>query len=158
MGRFNLESQFKCFYSPISCLLSCIVLLTFASPLIPMQPKFIDVAKLWEQLRNQLYVLSEINVVNEQLMALTFSAPEWATICDAISQIAMATETTIANGNYLQISNNAVRDYPVQDPNAGQKTTVGLSQAAAIMAADVELMKIVKYHNGMKVSTEHRNE
>lgn len=116
-----------------------------------MQPKFIDVAKLWEQLRNQLYVLSEINVVNEQLMASTFSPSEWVTICDAINRIAGATEATMTYGNCLETSNDD--GVGTRSSACGQKALMGLPQATT-MPADAELMKIVKYHSGMKVSEE----
>lgn len=39
--------------------------------LSPIQPKFIELAKLWQQLEYKLIIMSEINTVNEQLMLLS---------------------------------------------------------------------------------------
>lgn len=91
-------------------------------------------------------------MVNEQLMALTFSSPEWIGICEAISQRAAVAETQMAATNCLHLTNN---------DTAGQQTNEGAAApAAATMemigtgpnATDGDLMKIVKYHNEMKVS------
>lgn len=39
--------------------------------LFRIQPKFIELAKLWQQLEYKLIIMSEINTVNEQLMLLS---------------------------------------------------------------------------------------
>lgn len=139
------------------------------------QPKFIDAAKLWEQLRNQLYILSEINIVNEQLMALTFSAPEWATITDAIIRLTtmttgttlLTTTTTTPKRMVLALAEvnlesdaavdvNTAADNNCQHTNDVNRRPLNAFDQKTVMVSppsiDVELMKIVKYQNGMKVS------
>lgn len=45
----------------------------------PIQPHFIDLAHCWHRLQNYVYILTEINVVNERMMTLTDEVAEWET-------------------------------------------------------------------------------
>lgn len=107
-------------------------------------------------MRNQLYVLSEINVVNEQLMALTFSAPEWIGICDVISQMAAAAETQLTGADCTPSATDKTTTFckPTKSNALNATTAAHSPDDTAAAAADSGLMKIVKYHNDMKVSEE----
>lgn len=102
-------------------------------------------AKLWELLQNQLYVLSEINVVNEQLMALTLNGPQCHTIIRNFEEND-ATDRRTQNG-FDQILATA----PTPNPIA-----IATPSPSSPAIDDEDFVKIVRHHSEMKVRESHQ--
>ncbi|XP_055325490.1 cilia- and flagella-associated protein 206 [Sitodiplosis mosellana] len=110
-----------------------------AIPITSIFPKFIELAKLWEQLQHQTYILSEINTVNEQLMLLAHNHSYSSCVRD------LQALTTSPNYGVNGDVNGDKSSY-----GAGQK----VGQPKIMNGSNNEQIKIVPYELNLKIEYE----
>lgn len=125
-----------------------------------VQPKFIELAKLWKHLQHQLYILSAINSVNEQLMVfadiqnqhLNIEQHEQLTTTDTTT----TSPTTVPTTAVTLLTNDGVNDSVNGDKNDIDDSTKKVCRLKIMASTNNELIKIVPFEADKKVCSRTR--
>lgn len=114
------------------------------------QPKFIELAKLWQQLQNQLYVLSEINSINEKLMIMSENTIQWNKICYKINECEGLRGVKYLGFNEDNVTDNEESDDGDEIDNA-QLSGKFNNHNAIDLITNNELLSVVQYEAELTV-------
>lgn len=123
-----------------------------------IQPHFVELAQCWHRLQNQLYILTEINVVNERLMQLTDDVAPWENLAfDLLADSPIASDAErqqrdadTADGRARIVSDNAdvkVIDYApkMRLENGGFCTTTLINSGGLLWPSRPEAIGVCVY-------------